>query len=158
MLEDSRHDDIANILEEVLLEYRLSILIITEILEEFLHCLGERFVLWILVELISKEFSLINDAVRVVSVSFAKEILSLVIQLIAFLVGLVLKDVALLFQTFADVLVYGLEPILQIWITVGINGDVLDGFKEIFGAGRVGKTFDQSLEFGQRFFVCSDET
>lgn len=114
--------------------------------------------MWVLVELISKELDFVDDTVGMVSVSFTEEELSLVVQLMPLLVGLILEDVSLLFQTFTDVLVNRLEPVPQFWVAVGIGVDVLDAVEEIFAACAIGKAFDQSLDFCQRLLICFDES
>jgi hypothetical protein len=153
VFEDGGHDHIADILQKMLLEHRLTILIGAEVVEQLLQGRGEGLVLWVVVELISKEFSLVHDAVGMFSIAFPKKILSLVVQLVPLFIGLILEDIPLLFQTFADEFVDRLEPILQFGIALGIGVDVLDRVEEIIGAGGVGEAFDESLEFCQRFFV-----
>ncbi len=156
VLENGGQDDSADIFEKMLLEHWLAILIVTQILEQSLHGQSESLVLRVLVKLISKKLGFIDDAVGVIAVSFTEEELSMVVQLVPFFIGLILENEALLFQTFADEFVDRLEPVLQFWIAVGIGVDVLDGFEEIFGAGAIGEALNQSLDFGQRFFVCAD--
>jgi hypothetical protein len=88
-----------------------------------------------LVELIAKELELIQDAIRMVAVSFAEEEMSSVIQSIPLIGRLILEDISLLLQAAAHVLVNRLEPLLELWVSVSISIDVVDGLEKIIGAG-----------------------
>jgi hypothetical protein len=134
-LEGTRYDDIREILDQMRLESNFAILASAKIMEQLLNGLGESLVLWVLVELISKELELVQNAVSMVAVAFAEEEMSSVIQSIPLVGRLVLEDISLLLQAAAHVLVNRLEPVLELWVLVSISIDVVDGLEKIIGAG-----------------------
>jgi hypothetical protein len=66
-----------------------------------------------------------------------------------------LHDEALLLKTTANELVNRLEPVLQLWITIGIAIDVVESVEKVIEAGRVGESFDKGLEFCQRCLIVT---
>ena len=158
VLEDVGDDDLGQILDEMRLECRLAILILTQVGEELLGGTSEGLVLGILVELLAIELELVENAVRVISVSLAEEESAFVVDLVPLIVGLILQDVALLLETLADVLVETLEPVLEFRVLVGITVDLVKGIEEVIKTGRVGEAFDEGLEFCQRCFVIFQGT
>ena len=96
---------------------------------------GESLVLWVLVELITKELELVQNAVSMVAVAFSEQKMSSVIQSIPLVGRLVLEDISLVLQAAAHVLVNRLEPLLELWVSVSISIDVVDGLEKIIGAG-----------------------
>ena len=96
VLEDTRDDHIDKIFDQVRLECGLAIVVGTEIVEELLHRIGKSLVLWVLVELVTKEFELVHDAVGVVPVALAEQEVSLVVESVPLLCGFILENIALL--------------------------------------------------------------
>jgi hypothetical protein len=96
---------------------------------------GESLVLLVLVELITKELELVQNAVSMVAVAFTEQKMSSVIQSVPLVGRLVLEDISLLLQAAAHVLVNRLEPVLELWVSVSISIDVVDGLEKIIGAG-----------------------
>ena len=101
VLEDTGDDDVAEILEQVLLEDNLAVSVAAEILEQLLDRVGKSLVLRVLVELVGQELDLVKDLVGVGAVALADEVTALVVELVPLAVGLILHDEALLTQTFA---------------------------------------------------------
>ena len=96
VLENTRDDYIGEILDEMQLERGFAILVGAEILEQLLDSQAEGLVLWILVELITKELEFVQNAVGVVAIAIAEEELSLVVQTIPLVCRFVLENVSLL--------------------------------------------------------------
>jgi hypothetical protein len=158
VLEDAWDDHVDEILDQVRLECGLSIVISAEIVEQLLHGVGQSLVLWILVKLIAHELELVHNTVGVVSVSIAEEEVSLIVEGVPLVGGLVLEDIALLLEASSDVLVHRFEPVLELGVLLGITVQLVYGVEEIVGRGRVGKTLDKGLEFCQRVFIIADCT
>lgn len=158
VLEDARNDHVDKVFHQVRLECGLSILVRAKIIEELVHGIGKGLILWVLVELVAHELELVHDAVGMVFVAVAEQEVPLVIEGIPLIGRLVLENVALFLEASADVLVHGFEPILQLWVLVGIAVQLIDGVEEVVRGSRVGKTLDESLEFCQRVFVIADST
>ena len=153
VLEDARYDNLGKILDEMRLELGLTVLIVAQVEEELLGCSSERLVLGILVELVSHELGLVDDAVGVVSVTFAEEELTLVIDAVPLVIGRILQNETLLLKTATDEFVEILEPVLQFGVLVGITIDIIQCIEQVIEARRVRETFDQSLQLCQRCFV-----
>ena len=88
ILKNSRQDDIPKILKKMLFESRLTIGA-AEIGKQLLHGIRKRFVVWVLVELVAKEFDLIENTVRVVLVTIAQERSTTVMQPFPFIGAIV---------------------------------------------------------------------
>ncbi len=146
VLEDSRKDNLANILKKVWLEGWLSVLVVTKVVEHLLARVAELSVQLILVELVVEELELINNAISVVAVTIAKEELAVVVNVVPLIGGSILEDVALLLQALADVSVGLLEPILELWVAIGVPVELVDGSKEVIKGGVVGEALNQRLE------------
>lgn len=116
----SRKNDLAEILQQMRLESRLSVLIVAEVGEQLLHRFSELLVLNIPVELVGKKLSLVDNAISVVAVTVPEKEVSTVIERIPLVGSRVLHDITLLLQNLSDVLVNTLEPVLQFWVLVGI--------------------------------------
>lgn len=157
VLKDARNDDICEILDEMGLESCLAVLIVSQVEEQLLDSLAERFVLWVSIELIAKEFEFVQDAIGVVAITITEEELSLIVKSIPLFRGRVLENVTLLLEATTCELVNRLEPVLQFWVAVGISVDVVKRFEQVVSAGRVCKTLDESLEISQRFVIIAVE-
>lgn len=146
LLQDSREDDGSQILDKVRLEGRLAVGIVAKILEELLHSSAESLVVRVLIELISDSLGLINDTVGVSLVLATEQLAAVVVEAVPFLVGGVLKDVTLLKEDPADVLVEGNEPVLEFVVLLGILVDLANGLPETRGGGAVGKALNESAQ------------
>jgi hypothetical protein len=107
-------------LEQMGLESGLSVLVIAKISEQLLHSQAELLVLWVLVELVGKELDLIDNTVGVVAVTVTEEEVSTVVELIPLVGSGILHDIALLLQDLSGISVNALEPVLELWVLVGI--------------------------------------
>lgn len=146
VLEDGRKDDVSQVLDEVRLEGRLPILVITEVIEQPLAGIGKAPVVGVLVELVGEELDLISDAIGVVAVTVAKEEVAAVVELVPLIGSTVLHDVALLAKALSDVGINLLEPVLQLRVSVSVAVDLVDRIHEIVGRSVVGETLNESLE------------
>jgi hypothetical protein len=88
--EDGRDDDLGEILDQMRLEGRLAILIVAKIQEEFLDSITESLVLGITLELLGEELDLIEDAIGVTSITFSEKMMTLIVDLVPFIGGLIL--------------------------------------------------------------------
>lgn len=84
------------------------------------------------------------------AVTLAQEEVALVVKRVPLVVGLILENKALLTQALANEAVGILEKVAQFGILVGVAIDLVEGIEEVVGAGGVGETFDECLEFCQR--------
>ena len=100
IFEDRGKDDVGEVLDKVFLELDIATLIATQVSEQFLHGVTERLVLAILVELVTKELDLVENAIGVVLVAVTQQESAMVNQLIILAVPGILQDVALLLQSF----------------------------------------------------------
>ena len=151
--EETWKDDIAQVLEQMWLEGRLAVLIVSKILEELVEGLGEALVLWVLIELISQELDLIHNAISVVAVTITEKEVATIVQIIPLVRGTILHDVSLLLQDLADVRVQVTEELLQLGILVGILVNGVERIEKVVGRGAVGKSFNERLERCQLMFV-----
>lgn len=135
------------------LELSLSVLVLTEVEEELLDSIAEGNVLLVLVELINVEFELVGNSVGVVAVAVAEKELALVVELVPLLGGLVLKDVALLLETLANVLVHVGEPTLELRVVVSIAVDDVDRVEHVVEGGAIGEALDEGLEVCQHLLI-----
>ena len=87
----------------MLLESWLALFILAEMLEELLQRLGERFVLGILIKLLSDEFDLVDNAVGMGAVAFTQQVAALVVELLPLLIGSVLQNEALFSEAFSNI-------------------------------------------------------
>src|SRR5690606_19454881 len=71
---------------------------------------------------------------------------SLVDKTVVLVGGVWLKDVSLLLQDTADVVVDALEVVLELWITIGIGIEIVKSIKEIIQAGVVGESLNENFE------------
>lgn len=149
-LENTRDDDLAKILDQMRLEDGLTVLVVAELGEEFLHGSSELLVHWILVELESEELDLIEHTVGVIAIALAQEEMTVVVELVPFLSGIVLHDEALFFQAFTDVAIDGFEPILKFRVFVGITVDGIDSIHHVVSRSVVGKALEESLDLCQQ--------
>src|SRR4051812_46529197 len=94
------------------LKGRLSILVVTEVIEQLLHRLCKSFVLRIFVELVAQEFELVKNTVSMVTVTITKKEVATVIELVPFISSLIFHDVTLLLQAFPDISIHVPEPCL----------------------------------------------
>lgn len=105
ILEEGRKEDLSQILHQMRLELWLSVVVVAKIFEQFVHGVGERLVLWVVFELVGKEFTLIDNAVGVAPIALTQQEVAAVVEAVPLLVGLILEDIALLLQALADELV-----------------------------------------------------
>lgn len=133
------------------LELRLAVLVVSEILEQLIDGFRERLVLWILIELLSDEFELLYNPVGVILVALAEEESALVVEPVAFFGGGVLNDIALLLQAAADILVEIFEPLLELWVALGILVNLIERVCQIVKGGAVGKALKQFLCIRQQW-------
>lgn len=152
-LEDTGENDISQVLDKMRLELSLSVLVLTKVEEELLNSIAEGNVLLVLVELVNVEFELIGNSVGVVAVAVAEEELALVVELVPLLSGLVLKNVALLLETLANVLVHVSEPTLELRVVVSIAVDDVDRVEHVVEGGAVGEALDEGLEVCQHLLI-----
>lgn len=151
VLEERREDDIGQVLDQVRLELSLAVLVVAEIEEELVHGLAETLVERVLVELVNVELELVKNAVSVVAVAVAEEKVALVVELVPLISGSVLEDKALLLQATTDVGVDLLEPVLELWVAVGVAVDLVDRVEHVVEGGAVGETFDDGLQINQHW-------
>ncbi len=149
VLEDSREDNLAEILDKMLLEHRLAILVIAKVKEQLLNGQAERLVLRILVKLVTQELDLIDDAVRMITVTLTKQIPAMIIEFIPLILSSILHDEALFLEALAYVCINALEPFPKFGILIGITIDVVDGFEEVVSRSAVRESFDECLELSQ---------
>ena len=96
--------------------------------------------------MVRKEFDLVKDVISVVSVTVTEEELTLIVKLIPFLGSLVSEDETLLSQTFTDVYVDALEPVLELWILISITVDLVERVEQVVKGSEVGESLNKSLE------------
>jgi hypothetical protein len=82
----------------------------------------------------------------VITVTVAKQVVALVIELVVLMGRLRLENVSFLLKALADEPVDGAEPVLELGIFVSITVDVVDGVYQIVRAGVVGESLEQNLE------------
>lgn len=146
VLEHSRKDDVCQILDEMGLEGRLAVLIVAKVSEQLGERVGKALVLGVLVELIGQELELIDDAVGVSAVLVAEKVVAVVVKAVPLLVGSIIENIALLLEAAADVAVHGLEPVLELGISVRILINGVDGSPEIIAGSAVGEALNEGLE------------
>lgn len=146
VLQGSRDNDIPQVLEQMGLEDRLAVLVVTKVLEQLCQRLSKGVVLRILVELVGEELDLVNNTVGVAAVLVAEEVSTLIVELIPLTGGLVLQNVALLKEASADVRVHRLEPILELAVVISVLVDLADSLPKILGGGTVGESLNDSAE------------
>lgn len=144
--EGAGDDDLRKVLDQVGLEGRPATLIGSKVLEELLDGVAEALVQRVLVELAPEELDLIGNAVGVVAVTLAEEVVPTVVDLVPLLRSAILHDEALLLETFSDIVVQMLEPRPQVRVLVGVPVDGVDRLDEIIGRGTVSETLNQQLE------------
>lgn len=145
-LEDVGKHDLGDVLDEMLLEGWLAVLIVAKIVEQLLERLSEPVVVGIDSELITHEPELVHDAVGVVAVAVAEQIVSLLVELVVLASGVGLHNVTLFLETAADVAVDRAEPVLEFGVIIGIAVDVVDSTHQVVSTSVVGETLDENLE------------
>lgn len=80
VLEESREDDVGQVLDQMGLELSVTVLVIAKVEEQLVDGLAECLVLRILIELVDIELGLVQNAVGVVPVPLAKEEVALVVD------------------------------------------------------------------------------
>lgn len=95
ILEESRQDDVGQVLDKMFLELGLAILVVAELLEQALGGETELLVLRILIKLLAEELDLVKNAVGVIAIAVTEQEAALVIELIPLLGAGRLKNVAL---------------------------------------------------------------
>jgi hypothetical protein len=145
-LKDIGKDHVGDILDQVLLEGRLSILIISEVLEQTIHGISQTLVVGISSELLAHKLKFVDQAVSVVPVAVAEQEVAVVVETVVLVGRSRLHDVTLLLEAAADELVHVTEPILKLGITVGIGVDVVDSIDQIIGGGVVSEPLDEDLQ------------
>jgi hypothetical protein len=118
--------DLCEVLEQMGLECRFTILVITQVVEELLDGLAEALVHSISIKLVREEFYFVNDAVSVVAITLTKEEVSAVVELIPLISSAILHNVALLLETLSDVCVDILEPRLELGIFLSVPIECVD--------------------------------
>ena len=149
ILEEGWENDVAEVFDEVRLEFRLAVLVVTQVIEELIHCVGESAILRILVELVGEELCLVNDTIGVIAVTLAKKEVALVIKLVPLLVGVVLHYIALLFEATAKVGVNVFEPTAKLGVLISITVDLVYGVEPVVRRRAVGKALDEDLKVDQ---------
>jgi hypothetical protein len=109
-LEESRKNDIGDILEEMGLESGLAVLVSAKIVKQPVHRIGKGLVLRVRIELLADVLELVGNAISVSTVAATKEIVALVVDTVPLLVGGILQNVSLLLENLADVRIKVLEP------------------------------------------------
>jgi hypothetical protein len=158
VLEDGGEDDLAEILDEMLLEHGFPVLIVTKVKEQLLYCLTKGLVLGIFVELVAHELELVDDSVGVVAVTLAEKVSAVVVELIPLFVGGILHNEALFLEAFANVFVDALEPFLEFGVFLGVTVDVVDRLEEVVSRRAVRESFDQSLELSQHGSILAHKS
>jgi hypothetical protein len=133
----------------VRLEDSLTVLIVTEVVEELIDGLGELLVLWVSVELLADELEFVSDTVSVATVAAAEEVVAVIVDLVPLLVAAVFENEALLLESLANEVVDAREPVTELWVLVGVLVNLVDGFNEIIEGGVVSKTLEKCLDVGQ---------
>jgi hypothetical protein len=135
------------------LECRLAVFVMAQIREELVDGLGKLSVLLVGVELLTDELELIGNAVSVTTVTTAKELVALVVDLVPFFSRAILKDIALLLKAFVDVLVQVPEPALEFRVIISVPVNLVDGVDEVISRGAVGKALEEGLDVCQPVFI-----
>jgi hypothetical protein len=146
VLEDSRENDVGNICEKMLLEGRLTTLVISKIEEELLETVAELLAEGVSSELVAEELDLIDKTVGVGSISLTEKEVSSVIESVTLIVGGVLENVSLLLEALANISVKVLEPLAELGIVIRILVDLIKSIEKIVRRSAVGKSLNQKLE------------
>lgn len=76
----------------------------------------------------------------------AKQVVTVVIDLIPLLVGGIIHNEALLLEALPNIGIKLLEPILQFGVAIGIPIELIDRVDQIIERGAIGKPLQESLD------------
>jgi len=123
------NDDLSDVLDKVFLECRPAVFVVSKVIEQLLHGPTEALIVRVCCELITQESEFIGNTIGVITVAVAKQEVTVIVQAVVLLSRLMAHDIALLFETGADVVVDGTEPILELRVIISIAVDIVDGIE-----------------------------
>jgi len=139
------NDDLSDVLDKVFLECRPAVFVVSKVIEQLLNGLTEALIVLVCCKLFTQELEFIGNTIGVITVAVAKQEISVIVQAIVLLSRLMAQDITLLFETGADVIVDGTEPILELRVIISITVDIVDGIEQVLSASVVRETLKNNL-------------
>lgn len=139
------NDDLSDVLDKVFLECRLAVFVVSKVIEQLLNGLAEALIVLVCRKLFAQELEFISNTIGVITVAVAKQEIAVIVQAIVLLSRLMAHDITLFFETGADVVVDGTEPILELRVIISITVDIVDRIEQVLSASVVRETLKNNL-------------